>query len=315
MGLELLHYTNNFGLRGILKEKFLRASFYQFLNDPTEFSQARNFIRKKLADEHSLRIGEVFPSHEAAFRRAKAQDEFKDCANLREVLVRMSDNLAEFTERRVMEESQPFVASFSAHAESYERMNGRLSQWRWYGSSGGYALVYDEGVLEESFRQLLGRPEYTLFWTFSNYVSYGDISLEDDEKDVLRKIVRKDLIDFEPQDVGPLTKIAMRAASFMKDPSYHEEEEYRFVVGRFRDLESMQFENGVQMPLYFYERGGAIVPFIKLFNGAASIPKRIIIGPHEAQERRATALQMYLDSAGIHNVEVSQSATPVRSVH
>ena len=55
-------------------------------------------------------------------------------------------------------------------------------------------------------------------------------------------------------------------------------------------------------------KGGAIVPFIKVFGEGKALPiKSVMVGPHPNQGRRAEALRFFLDGQNYGEVEVTCS--------
>jgi hypothetical protein len=112
----LYHYTNQTGLLGIVKEKKIWATHYQYLNDTQEFLHAKGLIRAEI---------------EKRYKSANSENR-----SVLEALRSAIDGWGKDNENWRVENRNGYVASFSEDPDS-------LSQWRAYGGpTSGFALGF-----------------------------------------------------------------------------------------------------------------------------------------------------------------------------
>lgn len=114
--VPLFHYTNQSGLLGMVTEKKIWATHYQYLNDTQEFLHAKGLVRAEIEKRYKFANSENGPALEAL--RSAIDGWGKDNGNWGVV------------------GSSGYVASFSEDPDS-------LSQWRAYGGlTSGFALGF-----------------------------------------------------------------------------------------------------------------------------------------------------------------------------
>lgn len=219
-----------------------------------------------------------------------------------------------------------YVTSFCTPDGAYAEVgnHGLLSQWRYYGKNGGYALVFDTLKLEE----LIGQ-EHTLW---GGRLSCGEVGYSSDPIDVLVQKIEsipefleafKNCHFESAEDCAPLLEPLMSSCIHYKHWAFSEEREVRLVA----------VLNSPRMHHEFSETGAPVleperhystrkddhteVPHIRLFDGLQHeqpclLPiKRIIVGPGPTQDEREQALNDFLETAG-YDIEVTRANMPIR---
>jgi hypothetical protein len=142
---ELHHYTTFSGLSGIIRSNTIWATHFSNLNDKSEVLLLRNPLTQAVANSY---LGYILI-------RQGIDSRFRDFiiqhGGHSEVATSDARRLINILYARIFENSlaEPFIRSFCSHAndQSYEKENGLLSQWRGYGSDGGFCMVFDTAAL------------------------------------------------------------------------------------------------------------------------------------------------------------------------
>ncbi len=147
----LHHYTTKDGLLGILNTNSIFATHYRCLNDSSEMQQLLPIL-KELISPHirkafsEVPMGTKMHDIELSENTRNALIE-RECV----ILIEAMHSSAFGTELRPGLFS-PHVVSFCGHDDAYVHSNGLLSQWRAYGATTGYAIVFDSNKLSELFQ-------------------------------------------------------------------------------------------------------------------------------------------------------------------
>jgi hypothetical protein len=143
---ELHHYTNFDGLRGIVASNTLWATHFAHLNDATEVM----LLKQPMIDALTPRALEALQHRMSGANRHTRRTIARRGASPKVV----GDGTRDFVEAMygaafksdiVTPLAEPYLASFCAHSRDqlYEVDNGLLSQWRAYGGSERYCIVFD----------------------------------------------------------------------------------------------------------------------------------------------------------------------------
>lgn len=104
---------------------------------------------------------------------------------------------------------------------------------------------------------------------------------------------------------------------FFKDPSFNQEQEYRFVF-MYNVNQSRRVFNSKEWKdkIHFRVRNGSIIPYIPI-SPVSSISnllpiKNFCIGPKNNIDTAASGLKMFLDAKGYYHYDISKSNIPVR---
>lgn len=214
-----------------------------------------------------------------------------------------------------------FITSLSTPEGAYEgvRENGLLSQWRYYGENGGFAIVFDTKQLEELISQEHNKRQHTM--TFGE-VAYSNESLDDigSKVDSLPLLVKEiNACGFETEnECEPILMPLLQCVIHYKHWCFSEEAEVRIVaildgprIRSLRNEDSIESHDRER-----YHENGA--PRIHLFEGLEvtdrpyRLPiKRIIVGPGPSQGEREVKLRRLLTELQ-YDIPVSLSNMPIR---
>lgn len=216
-----------------------------------------------------------------------------------------------------------YILSFCGeHKNPHVNRNGLLSQWRGYGTGGGFALVFNTEKLEKILDLEVQRYEYST-------LLFADLVYSDDDNR-LREELSKDLAMLA-DDVKlifnhekPATEHTelkgyysfVSCISRYKHQGFCEENEVRAVAlptvlnDEYRELAN---SDGVELKpekeRKFRTTECGLIPYLELFNSPElELPiERIIVGPHKEKESRAAALRVLLKDS---KIEISCSDIP-----
>jgi hypothetical protein len=317
---ELHHYTTLEGLKGIWSSRTLWATHYSKLNDAAELVLLKEPLIKAAAERF------VPIAKSLAKQSLRARRTIERLGGLEEVCAREARGFVEvlykvtFHETETAPFADPFITSFCSHAgdRNYERENGLLSQWRGYGSGGGYCIVFDTRELQ----RLLDRELESFYWSHINFgsVMYADESfsvsshfadLIDLCEDFIKALMNGGEPDFS-RGFGPF----VANATSLKHQGFKEEREVRIVAAPSTQklveyIRSQDTRFKPEHPIKTVHRrmaGFTAVPFIKLFEtiDAALSIKRVIVGPSRHQDANFACAGAVLRGA----VELRRSETP-----
>lgn len=315
---ELWHYTTASGLHGILTSQELWATNILFLNDKEEF---RGFFDQKLKN---LILDGV--------RNATVECNKTENGKLALANKNGEDFLAgKWAEAQWIGISQ-VTLSYPAYVTSFCYSppdignDGLLSQWRGYGTDGGYALVFDTAELSRLIEYERNTFHYTIVhWGDVDYLNEDPHKEAVEWEDVIRQGVSEviqmpgsDL--FIPEHIGEkLLEPIFCLATRHKHRGFREEREVRIVVvGMQNEVIEEAVRRGdlrEKKTVNFVPRKGKLVPYVALFDhlkrdGTGKLPiKRIVVGPHPEKERRKQSVEMMLAQLG-YPAEVVTSDIP-----
>jgi Protein of unknown function (DUF2971) len=318
---ELHHYTTLEGLQGIIKTNTLWASHYKELNDLTEIVHLRDPLTKAVC----AKITQIL-KHKSAVSRRFRRGVWKEGGRLK-VAMHEARNWVDALYQVTFDDAAgsypfavPFITSFCSHAatQRYEKEHGLLSQWRGYGGSGGYCLVFDTAKLG----QLLKREGKAYYWSHLNMgtVRYAvdGINIEeafskllDIATDFFSGVVEGNQ---RPPDDATFEAF-VSGATLTKHQSFHEEQEVRIVASPGTDalvkavqanhpefrpsplkvVHSRPVTNGSRRYIALFESLNARLPI-----------KRVIIGPSRDQDTNYRTARALLHQS----IKVAPSDTP-----
>jgi len=309
---ELFHYTTALGPEGILRTQTLWATHALFLNDTSEITafQARlpEFLRSAVADEIDVLLR--VPANKQLMQQAGGRE-----AVIEEIVRGLTTGM--YTALLGTSASAPFidpyVLSFCTPANERVARQGLLSQWRGYGSDGGYALVFDTARLDTLLSEEATKWTWDLFGGNVIYSSDPPDKFREDlgpAADTIRAGVAEFIRTAGNDDVlEPVYSALIQCACRYKHGGFDEEREVRIVAipanqevadeGRRRNL-------GVsEKPRHSFVRNGSVVPCIHLFEGIAAAHRkplpitRVIVGPHPDKNKRRRAVIILLREQGL----------------
>lgn len=323
---ELHHYTNLSGVRGILESQLLWATHYSALNDQTEVRHLRAPLE---AIVFRIVNNELRQRCNASFSFKRQVDKFGGlAAQSRKVANHIVDILYGITLEKHDEGdalAEPYILSFCAHSkdEQYFRKHGLLSQWRAYGTSGRFALVFDT---KELLQIMKGEGDAFHY----NHMAISDVvydnqkeAFEEEFSDLrssLQIFYAENLIEDRNNFETNLFTPFFGAITRFKHHAFLEEREVRMVASPVTEgLLEMAIKTGEISEkthrksikeIHSHDKSGAKVQFIKLneFSGASPLPiKRIIVGPQKNQDEQVNTI---LELVGKTRIPIFRSETP-----
>lgn len=325
-GGELFHYTSVNGVRGILESQNLQATHFRFLNDTSEISYVSPLVEQLFYEEirdlviaDEKRFGTYDKTQRNIFVRDEAQKLFH----------------AAFT---TIEQMSPlFLLSMCKHTHKDQIRDGLLSQWRGYGKSSGYCIVFDETELKQQLDEVNEPNKFAKFdYKYVDYVSSPEevnvsqfigIAAANFKREFNRRCesgqidvpenarVRYSNTETEP-DLGHLLDPLLSILPFKKHSAFSEESEFRIAAAALS--QEVVLPDGVSRPPRYGCRlkGSLLVPYITIFNEGLKLPiRRIVVGPGTQQNERAYGLCSFISNNGIlskggKTIEVELSSIP-----
>lgn len=307
---ELAHYTSAAGLKGILESQTLWASHARFLNDSREIEYFFDVRCEKLIEDAIC----------TAYRKGKVElfgnDGRGNKLTPEQEAKLVAQELTSSVRTTTMEFNQPYLLSFCGTNEPRNARDGLLSQWRAYGSDGGYALIFDTKRLEERLAEEVDHYYYQHMQIGNVYYYHEGADTSDAEEEIreaendLRNGVLRFYKDPHPDNLKDFYISVTTLCCLFKHWGFHEEHEIRVVA--IPAHESLYNEADSDTPLkprkpaHSFMRDGYLVPYIELLGGGDNkrgnhlLPiKEILVGPHRDAVRRRDALSHYLDEASI----------------
>lgn len=332
---SLYHYTTFNGLMGILTSQSLWATHYKFLNDSTEIV----LFKEKLGQ---LLYPHILGEYKRQFAKLPRKKQFtispeEFCKVAKADTVIFIDTLYRVTGDEI------YIISFCGNRkdDTYINRNGILSQWRGYGSDGGFAIEFDTKKLEIKLKEDEEDKYDYDFWHISDVVySNNDQKFKEEiaESGLLEHIgeyvqhMIQKLIPAQ-NNVGILdaTKAYpafIQCISRYKHHGFTEENEVRIVTlpaiqneKRVKEARKMKHPLSPEKQRKFLQKNGKHTPYIELFRKSdtallsenikqsdITLPiKRIIVGPHKDKDVRTASLRTMLRNT---DIEVHLSDIP-----
>ncbi len=173
------------------------------------------------------------------------------------------------------------------------KCDDKLSQWRGYGDDGnGVAIGFDISMFAEDFCC----PDNSLYPNGLYKVEYS--------REKLEEVISKLFNEIEPHDAQ---KGLLKIAPAFKNPSFYEEEEWRFIYTPKPCPNNCDEANGIKFRLKTADKIKTYFDF-PLFNSFTNNPiKEVILGP---KNRTSTScIDLYLNKLGYKDYKVKKSAS------
>jgi hypothetical protein len=305
---DLYHYTSAGGLHGILEGNKFWATHAAYLNDSQEFTYGMQLLLAEL---------------EAADQPPPPPPQAPENVTITDVLVAFVPWLLgkalrlHFQQRTnfLRQNAGPFVTCLSAARD-------QLSQWRGYGTGGGYAIRFDPQALRESLtrdrpevqtppEEIFGVPMLERRLIKMEYETSAQIRQVHEQVTQFIKTFGEMLASENlgsagmPQrvqellrtELNPLLTAALGLTTRLKHPGFREEQEYRIVV--------------FSPPEFFGPNDIGLIPRLNITFNPTCI-KEIMIGPGQHMDTRESSVRAYLQRHADRypGVEVTRSETP-----
>lgn len=317
-GGELFHYTTAIGLKGILESGNFHATHYRYLNDRSEVT----FLSPQVHDFFTQELIELVAGDKARFGWMDEVQRFRlvesEVKGLLEVAFESLEGL-----------SPIFILSLCKHEDTEIAADGLLSQWRSYGSDGGYVLVFDEQAFIEKIDEINNLQKYaSLQRSFVNYpkstekidiarlqgvaTHYFKLKFDGLLKKGLQGFPTTSAVSFNYSsgelDDRKLIDALVGFFPFYKHYGFHQEKEYRVAAAAF--TKNVQSPLGIPPAFQFRQSSHTFVPYVELFDGPQVFPlQRIIVGPGGMQEVRKRSVIELTRSLQM-KVEITTSQIP-----
>lgn len=239
---ELHHYTDRSGLEGILNSHSIYATNFLHLNDESEISHLKDpweEVLKRGLESIFTERSKISPKTRKLIRENGG---IKRLAEIQSNKFIVANYLTAFIGHKNPAMAVPYISSFCSHAgdHQYEKENGLLSQWRGYGASSRFAIVFDTQKIDDLLKKE---------WEFFNYISlyidsatyYEGIESINSvpefsaltEKSI--KLVSSFLLDnpnreMQEKMMEGLFTAFLRTATYLKHRAFKEEREIRIVA-------------------------------------------------------------------------------------
>jgi hypothetical protein len=303
----LYHYTTSEGLKGIVENEELWASSAYYLNDSAEILYGYRLLDLAL---------------ETWIKRANPQ------ANT--VSLGLAESFRRYFGHDALERNVITPIYLTCFCED----SNLLSQWRAYGSSGGYSVgfrVPAEGIVygltpePRVYTARCVRVEYDrekqMHCILEILASVLPILDENEVTDAVRNID-----PISPLGFSRLSRIIremlVEESIGFKDAAFAVEKEWRFVV-RSRELLKQGMDDGdhTNIPISFRTARGQLVPFIRLKPSKAPMPlvgdglklpiASVRCGPTGDRISASMAVRYLLNSKGYRTARVDRSEIPL----
>lgn len=299
----LFHYTTGAGLLGILGSRRLWCTAPNCTNDESEMSSLEVALTKifsnVLSDLRAKEDGRI----DIFYSRGVDPKQDKYAEHYTALII-----------GTIFGYMNPYLACFCTPADEESARHGLLSQWRGYGTDGGYAIQFDRDKLE---KLIVEHNKKTL----SNF-SLSDVSYDEESHYYANLLgLKTELeasflahLDFLIDDFSslkpfnPLKGFSTEALSALldglinvKNRHFREEREIRLSLGLVAsDCELLETK--------YYVRDGLIVPYVESFDVVDCI-NSIVVGPAPRQDVRVYSVINRLNTLGIQ-VPVIPSQIP-----
>jgi len=317
---ELLHYTTEQGLRGILAGGCFWASHASHLNDAEELT---HFFDARLYD---IAYAAILKHAQSVPKSSRKQRALQQGGGYQAIARSNAQRITAILRKATIGFHNPYVLSLSAPTNERVASSGLLSQWRGYGGDGGYALVLETTEFDRLLKSE-GHKYHYQFAQWGDVYYYADTSpqqpaseeVEQYESTVRRGVLA--LVTGKPPETVPELYDAITSLSCLyKHWGFAEEHEVRVVaIPASPDIDAqaakMDLLKQVRHSRTFL-RGEVQVPYIELFKDlepshtCTRLPiKRVIVGPHRAKHERADLVRALLSEHG-YTAEVTCSEIP-----
>ena len=304
---ELVHYTTGAGLAGIISSGALWATHASALNDSQEIT---HFLDTRLIE---ITRDEAIGALSDLVEDPKIAQKVESEGGFDEVVEKQTNVVVGLLRESMLTFHQPHIFSLSAITSDRVRQSGLLSQWRGYGTDGGYAIIFDSSKLEELLNEEVAQHYYQhMQWGDVYYYGLPDADqraseeIADAERQ-LRAGIRELHQAPQPNSMEQSYDAMITLSCLYKHWGFHEEQEVRVIAippnEEVLRLAKQSGEGREPRRISVMSRGGMLVPYLDLFgtsNGPArKLPiKRVIVGPHSLSSTRLKTVELLLRSHG-----------------
>jgi hypothetical protein len=311
---ELMHYTTCSGLAGIISSGALWATHASALNDSQEITHFLDTRLIEIIREEATGVLSDLIQDPKIAKNVEGEGGFD------EIVEKQTKVVVALLRESMLSFHQPHIFSLSAITSDRVRQSGLLSQWRGYGTDGGYAIIFDSSKLEELLTEEVEQHYYqSMQWGDVFYYGLSDVDQNiANAESVLRAGIRELQRSSKPSSMEQSYDAMITLSCLYKHWGFHEEQEVRVIAippnEEVLRLSKQHGEAREPRRISAMSRGGMLVPYLDLFgtsNGSArKLPiKQVIIGPHPLSLTRRKTVELLLRSHG-YEATVSISSIP-----
>jgi hypothetical protein len=296
---EVFHYTSGPGLEGIIKSQQLWATHIMYLNDSEEYI---GFFDKRLPALLERPVREAVTEVSG---RPGAKKRIKSAGGVDAMIKGLKEDMRKSMRSVSLRLNEPYITAFCGSKVHQAHNDGLLSQWRGYGSGGGYAIGFRTKELEGMVQAEVEAFAYQL-------AGFGDVDYggapphtEAAEWEAwIEKAVRELLLTNDHKATAEMGERVGALACRYKHHGFSEEAEVRiYMVPVHEDVYALGSKAGKlqpRKPTLFRSLNGTPVPYIALFGGERKLPiSKVIVGPHAEKLRRVQAVELLLKANGV----------------
>lgn len=304
---ELMHYTTGSGLEGIVSTGALWATHASALNDSQEITHFLDTRLIEIIREEAIGILSDLVQDPKIAQKIEGEGGFD------KVVEQRTSTVAALLRKSMLSFHQPYIFSLSAITSDRVRQSGLLSQWRGYGTDGGYAIIFDSSRLEELLNEEVEQHYYQgMQWGDVYYYGLSDADQRAseeiaEEERVLRADIRELHHSPKPSSMEQSYDAMITLSCLYKHWGFHEEQEVRVIAippnEEVLRLAKQSGEAREPRRISTMSRGGMLVPYLDLF-GTSSPPtrklpiKQVIVGPHPLSPTRRKTVELLLRCHG-----------------
>ena len=304
----LFHYTTAAGLIGILTSGQIWSTAYYCTNDESELSAGQGILRPLFSQEaHRLRLNHDHRVQTFANRGV-------DISHYAE---RFEQSIA----GTALSQLCTYITCFFRPDSKEDFIHGLLSQWRAYGTDGGYALHFSRSKLEKQIERLGSSNSFQydlqdVHYTPENAFKAGVLS---HKKAFLAAFLEHldDLaqpLSFENHGmVSPISSLPggpleayLTYIAHTKNLHFAEERETRLSITQF-----VPAGDGCQ-PVHYFNRDGLVIPYVKSPKDELDILdciEWVVVGPGPRLQARFKAVTQLITQLD-RKIEVRASHIP-----
>jgi hypothetical protein len=303
----LFHYTTASGLSGILTSNSIWSTAYYCANDASEHLAGRGLLTPwfreeayRLKQEHSPR---------ATGLASRGID-----------IMSYADEHEQRITGRLLKLLCSYITCFCRASSEEDFFHGLLSQWRGYGSDGGYAIQFSRTRLAEVIAKAnkslglnfeLTDVHYTTENPFAEEVKKHRAAYLQSFVDLVDSVITFDFSKPSiPNPLAPLKNGSLEALlEYLiqtKNRHFSEENERRL------SLVDAVAKKDAQRPLSYLNRGGLLVPYVCTPSNSIDVVSCIdwiVVGPNARPDARFRATCHLVESLGL-NIKVRPSHIP-----
>ena len=301
----LFHYTDAQGLLGILTRGEIWSTAYYCANDETELSAGSGVLWPVISTLTQQLVASGDKRIQAFSARGVNPYEY-------------AKSFEKHISSMVLHTLCAYITCFCTAGTKEEFTHGLLSQWRGYGSDGGYALQFSKAKLQEEIDRTNDANGTDYYLADVDYekgnVKQQEVlkyesafrSAYEDFLDLMAEPFGQNAAEYKPLSSlvdGPLSAL-LDYLIYTKNEHFREERECRLSV--IQPIKS-------SLPqVYYFNRRGMLVPFVKTSSDSFDILRClewVVVGPSPRINSRCKSVLHLVKSAGI-DAQVRPSHIP-----